>query len=221
MNLDKLVVFEVFFEVSDLLPPPIRWVTVIYKHPGGQTAGLGLDLVKPHLRCQASFKTLFPEENCSNWFFTDRVTETMPSSLRAFEHGSPAVGGSQCFEGQCVPGCWALKWVFDNICNVCRKKHRKKTTTFFRYQRVIMKNPARFFHFALDKVRLLSNFQVILSETGSIFGGSGALVVAAGAVVGFQRPIGVFDGLASQQNRTRCKFCWQYRWHFCPKKAKL
>ena len=70
-----------------------------------------------------------------------------------------------------------------------------------------MKNPARFFHFALDKVRLLSNFQVILSETGSIFGGSGALVVAAGAVVGFQRPIGVFDGLASQQNRTRCKFC--------------
>lgn len=108
-----------------------------------------------------------------------------------------------------------------DFCNVCRKNTGKKQQHFFATKRVIMKNPARFFHFALDKVRLLSNFQVILSETGSIFGGSGALVVAAGAVVGFQRPIGVFDGLASPQNRTRCKFCWQYRWHFCPKKAKL
>ena len=88
--------------------------------------------------------------------------------------------GSQCFEGQCVPGCWALKWVGRWFAMCAEQNTGKKQQHFFATKRVIMKNPARFFHFALDKVRLLSNFQVILSETGSIFGGSGALVVAAG-----------------------------------------
>ena len=147
---------------------------------------------------------------------TDRETETMPSSLRAFEHGSPAVGGSQCLEGRGGLGCWALKWVGPIFCNVCRKTPKKKQQQFFATKGWSWKIQQDIF------ISRWKSSTFVEFSGNSIWDGQhlwwvwGRLVVAAGAVVGFQRPIGVFDRLASQQNRTRLtrKCCWRYRWHF-------
>ena len=57
----------------------------------------------------------------------------MPSSLRAFEHGSPAVGALSV---------WRVWW-FGMLCvemsgtifAMCAEKTPEKTTTFFRYQK--------------------------------------------------------------------------------------
>lgn len=95
----------------------------------------------------------------------------MPSSLRAFEHGSPAVGALSVFYGLGA-GMLGVEMSGTDICNVCRKKHRKKTH-IFSLQKGDHEKSSKIFSFRAEKVRLLSNFQVILSETGSIFGGSG------------------------------------------------
>ena len=171
VNLDKLVVFEVFLRYQTFYQT--KTVSYCYiKHPGGLGLGLGLDfdLGETHLRCQASFKLYFPKKIAA--IDSSRIVSKqchhhcVPLNMDHPQLGLSVFGG---FGGL---GCCALKWV-GRYLQCVPKKHRKKQQHFFATKRVIMKNPARFIHFALDKVRLLSNFQVILSETGSIFGGSG------------------------------------------------
>ena len=56
---------------------------------------------------------------------------------------------------------------------MCAEKHRKKNNNNFSLPKGDHEKSSKIFSFRDEKVRLLSNFQVILSETGSIFGGSG------------------------------------------------
>ena len=98
MNLDKLVVFEVFLRYQTFYHSPKRWVTVIqtpwgpWPRPWPRSWWNHISDARPRS------KLYFPKKIAA--IDSSRIEfETMPSSLRAFEHGSPAVGALSVLRG--------------------------------------------------------------------------------------------------------------------------